>query len=116
MFNLYKLLPSHISKDMAKLKTTSGTLTGPTAAINDVKRLIGVAEEQNKRINYLMEELERTRRINGPVKMLLDCPKCMKPHVDVKEWATKQHKVHLCEFCGHEWMPANVATVGVLAL
>lgn len=48
-----------------------------------------------------------------PIPMLLWCPSCHRQHWDEGEWATKPHKTHLCAFCGNEWRPADVATVGV---
>lgn len=53
-----------------------------------------------------------------PLPMLLNYPSCHGQHVDREEWATpeKAHKTHKCSQCGHEWRPANVATVGVEVL
>lgn len=48
-----------------------------------------------------------------PLRMLLFCPRCRGQHVDLGLWATKLHRTHLCEHCGHEWTPAPVHTVGV---
>ena len=45
--------------------------------------------------------------------MLLHCPLCSGRHVDAGEFATKVHHTHACQFCGHVWRPALVATVGV---
>jgi len=38
-----------------------------------------------------------------------------KLHIDKGEWATKPHRTHLCEFCGHKWRPEEYPTVGVAA-
>ena len=54
--------------------------------------------------------------MSDPIPMILPCPKCGKLHVDLEEWATKPHRTHLCSFCGHEFRPALVATVGVARL
>lgn len=51
-----------------------------------------------------------------PVPMVLHCPKCSKQHLDEGEYRHVIHKTHLCLFCGHEWRPAKVPTVGVRAL
>lgn len=48
-----------------------------------------------------------------PIPMLLWCPECRARHVDVGEFATKQHHTHACQHCGHCWRPAIVHTVGV---
>lgn len=45
--------------------------------------------------------------------LVLFCPKCNGQHIDRDEWATKPHKTHLCEFCGHLWRPKETHTVGV---
>lgn len=47
------------------------------------------------------------------VPMLLVCPQCKKRHVDQGDFATKVHHTHACQFCGHVWRPAIVATLGV---
>lgn len=51
--------------------------------------------------------------IYPPIPMLLFCPECWKRHVDQGEFATKHHHTHACQYCGHVWRPAIVATVGV---
>lgn len=51
-----------------------------------------------------------------PVRVMLFCPECKGQHVDRDEWVTRPHRVHLCEWCGHEWLAAFVATVGVEVL
>jgi len=50
------------------------------------------------------------------VPMILDCPACHRGHIDEDEWATRLHRTHRCAHCKNEWRPANVATVGVIAL
>lgn len=41
------------------------------------------------------------------------CPACGEYHVDREEWATRAHKTHRCEHCGHEWEPFGFHTLGV---
>jgi hypothetical protein len=50
-----------------------------------------------------------------PEPMILHCPKCDTKHIDIEEWATRPHKVHLClnTNCNHEWQPSSRPTVGV---
>ncbi len=48
-----------------------------------------------------------------PIPLLLWCPECNERHVDRGEFATKVHHTHECQFCGHTWRPAVVATRGV---
>ena len=48
-----------------------------------------------------------------PVQLELDCPKCDRQHIDEGEWATRPHKTHQCQSCGHEWKPFDYETVGV---
>jgi rubredoxin len=52
----------------------------------------------------------------SPIPMVLACPTCHAWHVDEDEWATRPHKTHLCSRCGALFRPANVPTVGVVAL
>lgn len=51
-----------------------------------------------------------------PIPMLLICPECRETHVDEGIWATRPHRAHQCQHCGHEWRPALVPTVGVAKL
>ncbi len=53
--------------------------------------------------------------MTAPISMVLHCPECAHPHVDLGEWATKPHRIHLCASCGHEWRPSFYCTVGVPA-
>lgn len=47
------------------------------------------------------------------IPMLLKCPECGKRHIDKGHFAKHLHHTHACQFCGHEWRPAIVPTVGV---
>jgi predicted RNA-binding Zn-ribbon protein involved in translation (DUF1610 family) len=49
------------------------------------------------------------------VPMLLTCPmpRCGRRHIDRGIFAKKLHHTHACQFCGHVWRPAIIATVGV---
>jgi hypothetical protein len=47
---------------------------------------------------------------------VLFCPECCAQHIDRGEWATKPHRTHLCEVCGHKWRPSEYATVGVYSV
>lgn len=47
------------------------------------------------------------------IAMLLWCPECGERHLDTGDFATKEHHTHACQWCGHVWRPAVVATVGV---
>jgi len=49
----------------------------------------------------------------SPVPVTIFCPECAVPHLDEGEWATRPHKTHQCQSCGHEWRPFPFATVGV---
>jgi hypothetical protein len=48
-----------------------------------------------------------------PLPILLHCPMCAAKHIDSGVWATKSHKDHACQRCGHTWRPMTVPTVGV---
>ena len=49
----------------------------------------------------------------GIVPMLLYCPECGKRHLDTGKWANHPHHTHACQYCGANWRPAVVDTVGV---
>ncbi len=51
-----------------------------------------------------------------PIPMRLPCPECSTLHLDEGNFATKWHHTHACQYCGHVWRPAVVATVGVRLL
>lgn len=57
--------------------------------------------------------LAMLQAVTQPIPMLIVCIGCGQQHVDEGEWATKPHRTHLCKFCGLEWRPALVHTVGV---
>lgn len=48
-----------------------------------------------------------------PIPLRLNCPICGTLHCDEGEQATKPHRTHACQACGHLWAPAVVPTVGV---
>lgn len=68
----------------------------------------------------------------GPIAMLLYCPKCGAQHIDAPEahdpyraadgsddrvrWTNPPHRSHLCHACGTIWRPADIATTGVAAI
>jgi uncharacterized protein YlaI len=61
----------------------------------------------------VVEANEETNRLkNTGIPTILFCPECKYQHVDRGEWATKPHRTHLCEICGHLWRPFEVATYG----
>ena len=47
----------------------------------------------------------------GPVELILFCPRCDERHVDRPEHPP--HRTHACQGCGFLWAPSNVETVGV---
>jgi hypothetical protein len=56
----------------------------------------------------------RTIDVLSPsLPLLLHCPMCGARHIDEGEQATKPHRTHACQLCGHLWAPAVVETVGV---
>jgi len=44
---------------------------------------------------------------NRPIAVRLYCPNCLAMHIG------GPHLVHKCKHCGHEWLAANVPTIGV---
>lgn len=51
-----------------------------------------------------------------PEPAILHCPECGVQHVDDGEWATRVHRTHQCQACGHEWRPCEYPTFGVAGL
>lgn len=54
----------------------------------------------------------------GPVPMVLHCPRCHLQHIDAPDertpdWQNPTHRSHLCHGCGLIWRPADVPTIGV---
>lgn len=54
----------------------------------------------------------------GPVPMVLHCPRCHLQHIDAPDertpdWKNPPHRSHLCHGCGLIWRPADVPTIGV---
>ncbi len=54
----------------------------------------------------------------GPVPMVLHCPRCRLQHIDAPDertpdWQNPPHRSHLCHGCGLIWRPADVPTIGV---
>lgn len=48
------------------------------------------------------------------IKAEIYCPRCNTRHIDKGLWASKRHRIHLCEHCQHEWAPlSDVPTIGV---
>lgn len=95
----------------------------------DLKAVLSIGEAERLCVELLAEYERELRagqvaaekrpvepRIDNPappVPMLLYCPECNERHVDRGEFATKPHHTHECQFCGHTWRAAVVATVGV---
>lgn len=50
---------------------------------------------------------------DAPVPVSICCPECGAQHLDEGEWATRPHKTHRCQSCGHEWRPFPYPTVGI---
>lgn len=49
----------------------------------------------------------------SPIPLILYCPMCQERHIDEGVHATRPHRTHSCQSCGHTWRPAIVPTVGV---
>jgi hypothetical protein len=64
-------------------------------------------------VKYVTEQLAALTPAT-PERIELFCPECGQQHVDKGEWATREHKTHLCEFCKHEWRPFEHPTFGVI--
>lgn len=76
----------------------------------DIKKIKNEIVELHQQINLLEEKIKSLQIL----KIEIYCPKCNEQHIDKNEWETKQHKTHLCEYCGNEWRPFDFPTVGIL--
>jgi len=62
----------------------------------------------------LIRKLDEKRAADElPIRMLLECPNCFERHIDEGEWATRPHKIHECQACGHQFKVCDRPTVGV---
>lgn len=77
--------------------------------------LVTAVRELAQAVDLLCDE-ESAVVVGEPIAMLLWCPECGQRHVDEGMFATKAHHTHACQWCGHVWRPAIVATVGVMFL
>lgn len=76
----------------------------------DIKKIKNEIIKIQQKINSLEEQIKSL----GILKIEIYCSKCNGQHIDKDEWETKQHKTHLCEYCGNEWRPFDFPTVGIL--
>ena len=63
--------------------------------------------------NPAIKVVGRLHAALNPIPMQMSCPECGVAHVDEGPWATRLHKTHQCQACGHEWRPYEYPTVGV---
>lgn len=77
----------------------------------------GFEREARQRVeaerDRLIERVAKVAEFEHPIPLRIHCPDCGELHVDEGEQATTPHRTHACQFCGHLWAPAVVATVGV---
>lgn len=51
--------------------------------------------------------------VQTPIPMIIFCPDCQFQHVDKGLWKVRPHRKHLCASCRCEFVPCDLATVGV---
>lgn len=90
-----------------KAQTVDGALYNLICRLNSGPFEAGEVRAELVRIRALQSQP------GGGVPLALWCPKCSAPHVDEGEWATRPHKTHQCQSCGHEWRPFDYPTTGV---
>lgn len=88
------------------------TIKEPTTeSVEEIK-----AEMENPALGWEVVPVSQA----DPIQMILYCPACSHQHVDAPDpengWMNPPHKSHLCHNCGTIWRPADVETVGVLAI
>ncbi len=77
----------------------------------DLSREMRARDESEKDGLRVLEAAKKQAHLDR--QMLLWCPECGERHVDVGEFATKEHHTHACQKCGHTWRPAICPTFGV---
>lgn len=84
---------------------------------SELREEIEYLEDENFKLrqdlNRIQGEQQKNDKCREAIPMLLWCPECKQRHVDAGEFVTKLHHTHACQFCGHVWRPAVIATVGV---
>jgi len=69
------------------------------------------AGEVNERLITIMARLDKPVE---PLELLIYCPRCLKQHIDVGEFAKHAHKMHACQYCGLGFSASgSVPSVGV---
>lgn len=67
-------------------------------------------------IRYDLARKNTRSGLSGEKYLELFCPECGKQHIDRREWATREHKTHLCEYCDHQWRPFEYPTFGIVRM
>ena len=87
-------------------------------------------DKLNEAADAWAEMASEVERLSAPIDMILHCPACLEQHIDepemhaqivdgvdvgddVEGWTNPPHRSHLCQHCGFQWRPADVATNGV---
>lgn len=111
LYRPFRLRPRARRKDSDKrLREQRDSLIAQLNAATAARR------EVQADLSVMRESYTKVFREPAGIAMLLNCPRCHAQHEDVGEWLTRPHKTHQCQRCAHEWRPANVPTIGVLAL
>lgn len=92
------------------------------AALEIERKVIDwIAGEKNGMGLAVLEEIisrHMSAAVPKPIDAILHCPDCGHQHIDAPEpengWINPPHRKHLCHYCGHIWLAANVPTNGVL--
>ena len=82
----------------------------PFCAVESGQRLVDQMLSRER--DELRAEVKKLKASIVPT--ILFCPVCGEQHVDKGEWATKPHRTHLCEECGHTWRPFEASTIGAV--
>lgn len=104
--------------DPALSPTQQSLIAGIPALVDRLREAQTEAAECRRGVIAAAEECARLTQ--APVPMLLYCPACAVQHIDApqpeKGWTNPPHRSHECQFCGHVWRPADVATTGVASI
>lgn len=117
-------LITDMDSEIEELRTAlhQADLDGYRTAFFEIGELLGMTAQpfSPKEVweTQMRPALHAAIAAQGPVPMVLHCPRCHLQHIDAPDertpdWQNPPHRSHLCHGCGLIWRPADVPTIGV---
>lgn len=117
-------LIADMDSEIEELRTAlhQADLDGYRTAFFEIGELLGMTAQpfSPKEVweTQMRPALQAAIAAQGPVPMVLHCPRCHLQHIDAPDertpdWQNPPHRSHLCHGCGLIWRPADVPTIGV---